>query len=84
MKFYDDELLQLYSSPDVTGVIKCRMRWVTPVTRKGRREIHTEILLQNITEKERIQLIWKDGIKICLKEMLFDDVDRCGWVLYTR
>jgi hypothetical protein len=56
------------------------MKWVTHLTSMVRREIHSEILLKNITEKERIKLIWKDGIK-SLKEIGCYDVDCCDLLL---
>lgn len=48
----------------------------------GEKRNSYRIFLINFREKN-IKLTWKDVIRIYLKEIGFDDADRCGWVLRT-
>jgi hypothetical protein len=62
----------LYRSPGVAGVLKCRPRWAGYVARMGRQEIHTGFWWRNLLIKCKLgspRRRWKDRIKMHLNEI---------------
>jgi hypothetical protein len=56
-KLRNEELNDLYSSPNIVRMIKPRrMRWAGHVARMGRGEVHTEWWLRNLRERDH----WED------------------------
>ena len=72
-KLHNEELNELYSSPNIVRVIKSiRIRWVWHVTRVGRRRGAYRVLLGKPDGKRprgRPRYRWEDNIKIYLQEV---------------
>jgi hypothetical protein len=61
-KEHNEELSDLYSSPNIVGVIKSRgMRWAWHVARMGRGEAYTGFWWGNLREKDRLGDSGVDG-----------------------
>jgi len=76
-KLHNEELNDLYCSPNIVRVIKSRrMKWVGHVARMGeRRGIYRVVLVRKPDGKKqigRLRLRWEDNIKTDLHEV------RCG------
>jgi hypothetical protein len=55
-KLYNEELNDLYCSPNITLVIKSRrLRWAGHVTRMGRGEMHTGFWWGNLRERDNFE-----------------------------
>ena len=55
-KLRNEELNDLYCSPNTIRVIKSRrMRWAGHVARMGREEVYTEFWWGNLKERERLE-----------------------------
>jgi hypothetical protein len=67
-KLHNEELNDLYCSPDIVGVIKSRiMRWAGHVERIGRGEVYTGFWWGNLRERGhflRPRRSWKVNIKM--------------------
>jgi len=54
-KLHNEELIDLYSSPNIVRLIKPRiMRWAGYVARKGRGEAYTEFWWGNLRERDHL------------------------------
>ena len=61
-KLYNEELNDLYYSPNIIRVIKWRrMRWVGHVARMGRGEVYTGFWWGNLREREHLNDSGVDG-----------------------
>jgi hypothetical protein len=91
-KLHNEELTDLYCSPNVIGVIKSRrMRWAWHVVHRGERGVVYRVLVGIPKGKRplgRTRRRWEDNIKMDLQEVeygitdwmdLAEDSDRC-WV----
>jgi len=68
-KPHNDDLHNLYSSPDIDRVIKSRMGCAGHVACMGRREIHTKFGLANLNVRDHMGDQGGDG-RMVLKLML--------------
>ena len=70
-RLHNEELYDLYSSPNVIWVIKSRrVRWAGHVTRMGERQIAYRVLVGRPEGKRplrRPKLRWEDNIKMYLQ-----------------
>jgi hypothetical protein len=75
-KLHNDELHNLYSTPNMFKVIKSRrMRWAGHVARMGRGEVFTGFWLGGPTVKRplgRPRPRWEDNIELDLREIGID------------
>jgi hypothetical protein len=80
-KLYNEELRDLYSSPSIIRIIKCRrMRWASHVARMGEKWNAIRLLVGKPEGKRplgRPKRRWVDNIKMDLGEMGWGDV---GWI----
>jgi len=75
-RLHDEELHNLYSSPDIIRVVKSRrMRWVGREARMAEMRKSTKFWLENLKGRENSSRIWEDNIKMDLKEIRWEDVD---------
>jgi hypothetical protein len=63
-KLYNENLNNLYSSPNIVGVIKSRMRWAEHVARMGKGDIYIWFWWGNLKEKCYLRDPGLDGIII--------------------
>ena len=78
-KLYNEELNNLYSSPNIFQVIKSRrMRWAGHIVRTGRRETYTGFWWRNLRERDHLGDPGVDGwivLRWYLQEVGCGDVD---------
>jgi hypothetical protein len=80
-KFHNDELHDLYSSPNIVRVIKARrMRWAGHAARMGEGRGVNRVLVGRPEGKrplERPRHRWEDNIKMELREI---GIDEANWI----
>jgi hypothetical protein len=78
-KLHNEELHNLYSSPDIIMQVKSRrMRWAARVARRGKERKVYKILVGKPEERRplgRPRRRWEDGIIMCLREIGLGGVD---------
>jgi hypothetical protein len=78
-KLRNDELNDLYSSPNIVWVSKSRrMRWPEHVARTGVKSVAYRVLVGKTEGKSplgRPRLLWEDNIKMDLQEIGWRGVD---------
>jgi hypothetical protein len=65
-RLHNEELNDLYSSPNIIRVIKSRMTWAGHVARMGKREMHTGFWWEDLREDDHLGDTGVDG-RIILK-----------------
>ena len=60
-KIHNEELNDLYCSPNIVRVIKSRMRWAEYVARMGREEAYTGFWWGNLRERDHLGNSGVDG-----------------------
>jgi hypothetical protein len=76
---HNEELHNLYSSPNIIRMIKLRMRWTGHVERMGKKRNAYRVLVWNPEGKKplgRPRRGWVENIKIELREMGWDELDQ--------
>jgi hypothetical protein len=77
-KIHNEELNDLYSSPNIIRVIKSRsLRWVGHLACMGRGEVHIGFWLGNLRERDHFEDPGVDG-KIILR-WIFGKLYACTW-----
>jgi hypothetical protein len=79
-KLHNEELHNLYSSPNIIRMIKSRMRWAGHVAPMGRRGIHIRYWWESQEGKRtlgRPRRRWVDNIKMDLRALGWGGMD---WV----
>jgi len=77
-KLHNEELTDLYSSPNIIRMIKSRrMSWAGHVARMGRREVYTGIWWEILRSLGRPRRRWEDNIKMDIQEVggVMDRID---------
>jgi len=78
-KLHNEELNDLYCSPNIVRVIKLRrMRWAGHVARMGARRVVYRVLMWKPERKRplgRSRLRWEDNIKMDFREVVCGDMD---------
>ena len=54
-KLHNEKLNDLYSLPNITQVIKSRLRWAGHVARMGRVEVYTGFWWGNLRERDHLE-----------------------------
>jgi hypothetical protein len=85
-KFHNEELHNLYSSPDIIRQVKSRrMRWVGHVARMGEEKRKVYKVLVGKPEGKRPlgrpRRRWEDGFRMDLREIGFGGMD---WIRLTQ
>jgi hypothetical protein len=69
-KLHNDELCDMYSSPNIICVLKWRrMRWVSDMVQMGKREVRAGFWQGNLKERDKFENQSADG-KVILKWVL--------------
>jgi hypothetical protein len=84
-KLHNDELLSLYSSPNIVRVIKSRrMKWARHLARMGEGKVVSGILVGRPKGKRplgRPWSRWEDNTKLDLREIW---IDGANWILLAQ
>jgi hypothetical protein len=82
IKLHNEELRDLYSSPNIITIIKSRrMRWAGHIARMGEKRNEYRLLVRKPEGKRplrRPRRRWVDNIRMDLGEMEWGDVDWIG------
>jgi len=83
-RLHSEEIHNLYTSPDITGAIKSRrMIWTGHIARMG--EMRNTYILVGKSERKaplgRLRRRWEGNIRMDLREIGLEDVDRIDLIL---